>query len=186
MAKTDNRHSVRHHGHTVDTPDVTPYGFRILGYLVTKNDRPLIPFLNEMLVWMQNSRVGFFATIIYSYFILYLVCAVIKGNIKFGIRIPFIVRFYPMKPHRTWMNSFIFNIIMLLLAAAGIMQLATNCFPTYARNTAIYNMFGLQVNYMRFYTIFYRYKIFGIAFVAWSILSLFYMLFTCNRLPKHA
>lgn len=139
-----------------------------------------------MLVWMQNSRVGFFATIIYSYFILYLVCAVIKGNIKFGIRIPFIVRFYPMKPHRTWMNSFIFNIIMLLLAAAGIMQLATNCFPTYARNTAIYNMFGLQVNYMRFYTIFYRYKIFGIAFVAWSILSLFYMLFTCNRLPKHA
>lgn len=112
--------------------------------------------------------------------------AVIKGNIKFGIRIPFIVRFYPMKRNETWMNSFLFNIIMMLLASTAITQLATCCFPVYTRNTAIYNMFGLQVNYMRFYKYFYRYKVFGIAFVSWSLLTLIYMLFTCNRLPKYA
>jgi hypothetical protein len=39
---------------------------------------------------------------------------------------------------------------------------------------------------MRFYKYFYQYKIFGIAFVAWSLLTFFYMLYTCNRLPKYA
>lgn len=74
---------------------------------------------------------------------------------------------------------------MMLLASTAITQLATCCFPAYVRNTAIYNMFGLQVNYMRFYKYFYRYKIFGVAFVSWSLLTLIYMLFTCNRLPKY-
>jgi hypothetical protein len=48
---------------------------------------------------MERSKAGFIATLIYAYLILYLVWAVIKGNIKFGIRIPFLVRFYPMKPN---------------------------------------------------------------------------------------
>ncbi len=139
-----------------------------------------------MLVYLQASKAGFFAAIVYTYLILYLVWAVIKGNIKFGLRIPFIVRFYPMKPNETWMNSFLFNIILMLMASAGITQFAACCFPTYTRNTAIYNLFGLQVNYMRFYKYFYQYKIFGIAFVSWSLLVLIYMLFTCNRLPKYA
>jgi LMBR1 domain-containing protein 1 len=134
---------------------------------------------------MENSNAGFVATFLYSYLILYLVWAVVKGNVKFGIRIPGIIRFYPMKPNETWMNSFLFNIIMLLIASTGITQLATSCFPTYTRNTAIYNMYGLQVNYMRFYRYLYQYKVFGIALVAWSLVTLIYLLFTCNRPPKY-
>lgn len=134
---------------------------------------------------MENSNAGFIATFLYSYFILYLVWAVVKGNVKFGIRIPLVVRFYPMKKNETWMNSFLFNIIMLLIASVGITQLATGCFPTYTRNTAIYNMFGLQVNYMRFYKYLYDKKVFGYALVVWAFLSLIYLLFTCRRPAKH-
>lgn len=134
---------------------------------------------------MQSHNAGFVATFLYSYFILYLVWAVVKGNAKFGIRIPMVIRFYPMKPNETWMNSFLFNIIMLLIASTGITQLATGCFPTYTRNTAIYNMYGLQVNYMRFYRYLYQYKVFGIAFVVWAGITLIYLLVTCNRKPKY-
>lgn len=151
-----------------------------------KNDRPLIPFLNEMLVGLENVKAGFLSTFLYAYFILYLVWAVVKGNIKFGIRIPMIVRFYPMKPNETWMNSFLFNIIMILLASVGITQLATSCFTTYTRNTAIYNMFGIQVNYMRFYRYLYQHKVFGIAFVIWAFVTLIYLLITCNKPSKFA
>lgn len=105
---------------------------------------------------------------------------------KFGLRIPLIVRFYPMKPNETWMNSFLFNIILLLLASVGITQLATGCFPTYTRNTAIYNMFGIQVNYMRFYRYLYQHKVFGIILVVWAFITLIYLMITCNRLPKYA
>ena len=134
---------------------------------------------------MENSNAGFVATFLYSYFILYLIWAVVKGNVKFGIRIPLIIRFYPMKPNETWLNTFLFNIIMLLIASTGVTQLATGCFPTYTRNTAIYNMYGLQVNYMRFYRYLYQYKVFGIAFVAWAGVTLIYLLITCGRKPKY-
>lgn len=83
------------------------------------------------------------------------------------------------------MNSFLFNIIMMLIASTGVTQLATGCFPTYTRNTAIYNMYGLQVNYMRFYRYLYQYKVFGIAFVAWAGVALIYMLIVCGRKPKY-
>lgn len=59
----------------------------------------MIPFLNELLVYMENHNAGFVATFLYAYFILYLIWAIVKGNVKFGLRIPMIVRFYPMKPN---------------------------------------------------------------------------------------
>lgn len=83
------------------------------------------------------------------------------------------------------MNSFLFNVILLSIASVGIIQLCINSFPTYTRNTEIYMIFGVQINYMRFYNIFYRYNVFPIALLVWTFITLIYMLITCNRKPKY-
>lgn len=80
------------------------------------------------------------------------------------------------------MNSFLFNVILLLIASVGITQLAASCFPSYSRNTQIYNMFGIQINYMRFYTYIYKKEIFPIALVIWTFLALIYLSITfCGK-----
>lgn len=108
-----------------------------------------------------------------------------KGNIKFGIRVPCCCRFHPMKKNETWMNSFLFNVILLSIASVGIIQLCINSFPTYTRNTEIYMIFGVQINYMRFYNIFYRHNVFPIALLIWTLVALVYMVVTINKKPKY-
>lgn len=75
--------------------------------------------------------------------------------------------------------------ILLLIASAGVIQLCISSFPTYTRNSEIYMIFGVQINYMRFYTAFYRYNVFPIALIIWTFLTLIYQLVTCNRKPAY-
>ena len=46
---------------------------------------------------MQNHNAAFIATVIYGFFVLYLLWCVQKGNFKVGLQIPCIVRLHPMK-----------------------------------------------------------------------------------------
>lgn len=170
----------------MDNSDVNAYLFRIFGNIAKRfTDRPLIPWLNELLIKLEEANAGFVATFVFAYFCLYMLWCVQKGNIKFGIRIPCCCRFHPMKENETWMNSFLFNVILLMIASAGVIQLCIGSFPTYTRNTEIYMIFGVQINYMRFYTAFYRYNVFPIALIVWSFLTLIYQLVTCNKKPSY-
>jgi len=71
--------------------------------------------LNKTLNGLENSGVGFMAMIIFTFFSVYMLWAVVKGNFKFGVRIPYCCAVHPMKPNETLMNSFLFNIWLLLL-----------------------------------------------------------------------
>lgn len=46
-------------------------------------------------------------------------------------------------------------------------------------------IFGNQINYMRFYTAFYRYNVFPIAFIIWTFITFLYQLYTCNKKPAY-
>ena len=83
------------------------------------------------------------------------------------------------------MNSFLFNVILLCIASVGITQLCISSFPTYTRNTEIYMIFGVQINDMRFYNVFYKHNVFAISFIVWSLIVLIYMIATCNRKPSY-
>lgn len=171
----------------MDHPDV-PYPLLSIFGNIVKNytkDRPLLPWFNELLIYMEEHNAGFVGTFIFAYLCLYMLWSVQKGNIKFGIRLPFCCRFHPMKENETWMNSFLFNVILLSIASVGVIQLCISSFPTYTRNTEIYMIFGVQINYMRFYNAFYKNNVFHIAFVAWSLLSLIFLLITCNKKPPY-
>jgi LMBR1 domain-containing protein 1 len=145
----------------------------------------LIPWLNELLIALEKGNAGFIATFVFAYFCLYMLWCVQKGNIKFGIRIPCCCRFHPMKQNETWMNSFLFNVILLLIASAGVIQLCISSFPTYTRNSEIYMIFGVQITYMRFFTAFYKHSVFTIALIIWTFLTLIYQLITCNKKPPY-
>lgn len=46
-------------------------------------------------------------------------------------------------------------------------------------------IFGVQINFMRFFTAFYKNNVFTIAFVVWAFIVLIYMIATCNRKPSY-
>jgi len=72
--------------------------YSLISSVLTKNGFRLTGFLNNMLVYLQeDGNVGFIATAIFMFLCLYLVWAVTKGNVKFGIRIPFLFSLHPMK-----------------------------------------------------------------------------------------
>lgn len=83
------------------------------------------------------------------------------------------------------MNSFLFNVILMLIASAGVIQLCISSFPTYTRNTEIYMIIGLQLNYMKFYSAFYQNNVFHIAFVIWAGLACIFQCITCNKKPEY-
>lgn len=57
---------------------------------------PPTGFLNVMFIGLDNAF-GLFGTVAYAIFAFYLLLAVIKGNFKFGMRIPFLFEIHPMK-----------------------------------------------------------------------------------------
>jgi LMBR1 domain-containing protein 1 len=158
----------------------------LFGLLIKRSDgKPLIPFLNELFTYLQTHNAAFVATILYGFLVLYLLWCLQKGNFKVGLQIPFLVRLHPMKENETWMNSFLVNIILLLLGSVAVTQFSAQCFQNYARLTEIYSMFGLQINYMRFYTYLYQHRIFPIAFLAVAGLSFIYQVYRCCARSDH-
>ena len=69
----------------------------LLSVVVKYNSFPANAFLNNMLLGLEGGNAGFIATAIFGFLVLYLLWCTQKGNIKFGIRIPFIFSLHLMK-----------------------------------------------------------------------------------------
>ncbi len=69
-----------------------------LVYLVLTNDNgfPLHPFLNKLIVYLEESYFDFVGIAVFGGLALFLIWCVMKGNIKFGTRF-LIFSFHPMK-----------------------------------------------------------------------------------------
>lgn len=147
---------------------------QILVYAVIRNNNvPLTGFLTNMLVDLQEGSAGFVATAILALLSIYLIWAVTKGNMKFGVRIPFLFTLHPMKPNETLMNSFLFNVWIILISSIAVIQFLTTVFEQYVRLSTVDMLFGTQVKYMEFYQWFYTNRIFEYALLIWSALGLF-------------
>jgi len=87
----------------------------IFCYLLLKVDgRPVEPFLNDMLEGLETSNVSVVATILFALIGYYMMIAAIKGNVRIGMRV-LCFTFYPLLPNETFVNSFIFNAILMNL-----------------------------------------------------------------------
>lgn len=77
------------------------------------------------------------------------------------------------------------NVLFLILASVGVIQLCLSSFPTYTRMAEINTIFNSEIRYMRLYRLFFEKSIFQIALIGWTVLTLLYLLITCNRPPKY-
>ena len=105
----------------------------IFCYSLLKIDgRPVHPFLNDMLEGLEQSKVSVLATIMFAFIGYYMMLAAIKGNVRVGMRL-LCFTFYPLLPNETFVNSFIFNAMLMNLWMFGLVQFLTDLFNEYIR-----------------------------------------------------
>ena len=123
----------------------------IFCYLLLKVDgRPVNPFLNNMLEYLEQSKVSVLATILFALIGYYMMMAAIKGNVRVGMRV-LCFTFYPLLPNETFVNSFVFNAILMNLWMFALVQFMTDMFQEYIRQTSISMIFSVQIKNMYFY-----------------------------------
>ena len=100
----------------------------------------------------------------------------IKGNFKFGVRILCCWEIFPMKANGTYMNTFLFNVTLILLASCSITQFCSDCLEDYVAFTDINMIFNVQIKYLKFFKFFYKNHIFQYILFIIFVISLIYLL----------
>ena len=157
-------------------------------YFYIKNGRPGYPFLSYLLIFFQDESVSFLSFFIFALLCLYLLFCLIKGNFKFGVRILCCWSIHPMKKDKTYMNSFILNVSLILLGSCAITQFCTDCLYDYVSFTDIDSMFNVMIKNLKFFYIFYKYHIFQYIFFGVFVLSFVYLIIrpTDRRKPIYS
>ncbi|GMP85851.1 hypothetical protein CsSME_00038857 [Camellia sinensis var. sinensis] len=133
---------------------------------------PLSPFLNEVFVKL-DSVWGLLGTAAFAFFCFYLLLAVIAGAMMLGMRLVFIT-IHPMKWGATLMNSFLFNVGLILLCSISVIQFCATAFAYYAQATAAQEIFGHTLQSLRGIKYLYKYNVFQIAFIGLAGLTFVY------------
>lgn len=137
-------------------------------------DPPLAPFLNNFFSFF-DSWFPLFGVCSVAIFTFYLLLAAVKGAFKFGLRFLFF-QIHPMKIGKTYMSSFMFNIALVLLCALPVVQFCQDAFGDYARFAEIRQIFGVQIQYLQFFSLFWENNLFIYIFFAISILTAGYLI----------
>lgn len=136
-------------------------------------DEPLSPFLNLYFRWFDN-WFSLFGTLSVAIFTLYLLLCAVKGCFKFGMRLGFFT-LHPMKVNKTYMSSFMFNMGLILLCALPVVQFCTIAFSDYARYTNTLQIMGTQVQYLKFFSYFWKNDVFVYMFFCFWFLASCYL-----------
>jgi LMBR1 domain-containing protein 1 len=151
-------------------------------FYILKDGRPGYPFLSYLLIFFQDHDVSFLSFAIFSLLTLYLLFCVIKGNFKFGVRILCCWSVHPMKKGKTYMNSFLFNISLILLGSMAITQFVSDCLSDYVAFTDVDALFNSIIKNLRFFKYFYRYHIFQYILFVVFVLCFIYLI--CRPVDK--
>ncbi|XP_061369224.1 LIMR family protein At5g01460 isoform X2 [Gastrolobium bilobum] len=135
-------------------------------------DPPLSPFLNEVFIKLDDVW-GLLGTAAFAFFCFYLLLAVIAGATMLGLRLVFIT-IHPMKWGATLMNSFLFNVGLILLCSISVIQFCSTAFAYYAQATAAQEIFSHTLESLRGIKYLYKYNVFQIAFVVLAGLTFVY------------
>lgn len=138
-------------------------------------DPPYHPFLNNLFNELEIPQFSLFGVCAFAFYSFYLLWACVAGNFKLGLRIPLILKIYPMEYQNTYMNAFLVNTWVILLASVPTVQFCATAFPVYARGSDINVIFGNQVQHLRFFSYFFRNNVFIWAMLAISFLTLIYL-----------
>jgi len=147
-------------------------------YVIVRKYEPTFSsiFLNALFAAFEGPGLYPFGVALFGVFNLYLLLCVVKGCLKFGMRIFICFSIHPMKAGATPLNSILFNVLMVLLSSATVVQFSQEAFSDYARLTDADVIFAAQIKYLTFYSYFFENNVFLYALLGWFLLSLIYLL----------
>eukprot|EP00899_Mesostigma_viride_P010788 jgi/Mesvir1/19710/Mv09970-RA.1 len=137
-------------------------------------DPPLTPFLNDVFVKLDDVF-GLFGTSAFALFCFWLMLCTIKGNMKLGLRL-LIFTVHPMKVGGTMMSSFLFNVGMILLCSISLVQFCAQAFELYAKETAVDEIFGDEIEHLKGLKYLYKYNVFIYIFMGMAFFSFIFLL----------
>ena len=106
----------------------------------------------------------------------YLLICTVKGNFKFGLRIMILGQIHPMKKDNTYMNSILFNVLLVMLTSVSVIQFSIKAFGEYTSMTDADIIFNTQIKYLTFYSFFFQYNIFEYIMLGIALISLIYLI----------
>ena len=148
----------------------------VLYVLLQKNGQPFHKFLNIPLVKLTNVNLSFLAISIYILFSFYLLLITIKGHYKFGIRFRFLGELHAMKKDNSYLNSILFNVVLVMLTSVSIMQISIRAFGEYTNLTDANIIFNTQITNLNFYSFFFKYNIFEYGMIIIAVISFLYFI----------
>lgn len=149
--------------------------------LVVKNKIPHSEFLNDVFVFFEFKMARFISSIFFSSIAIYILATVVKGTIKFGLRFLFCMPIHPMLVGRTFINSFLFNLMLVMLTTPAIIHFIIELFEAYLRGTSAAFIFTGLVRKMKWFKWFYETKLFFYVYLGFAFLSLVYLLCKPNN-----
>lgn len=149
--------------------------------LVVKNKIPHNEFLNKVFVFFEFSIARFVSSIVFASISIYILVTVVKGTIKFGLRFLLFMPIHPMKVGRTFINSFLFNLKLIMLCTPAIIHFIIELFESYLRGTSAAFLFTILVERMKWFKWFYEKNVFFYAYLAMALLTLIYLLVKPNN-----
>jgi LMBR1 domain-containing protein 1 len=132
---------------------------------------PPSTFLNQLFIGLTIPGFALFGVLAFTFYSFYLLWCGIKGNFRLGLRIPYLIKIYPMELNNTMMNAFLFNTWIVLLISLPTLQFSATAFPVYARLTQVNLIFGVQIRYLKFFTYFFSTSAFIIAMLVIVVLT---------------
>lgn len=127
---------------------------------------PVFDVLGDFFVWLDRATALPIATALYALFAFYMLACVMKGNFKFGLRVFIIFTIHPMRLGGTMLNSFLFNVGLILLTSLALVQFCTNAFLQYAQFAAAAELFGVAVQKLRYIEYFFYFYSAGMVGIA--------------------
>ena len=150
---------------------------QIVFYIIIRfDDKPLFTFLNVPLVALADANLSFLSIVIYIVMTFYLLIATVKGNFKFGLRIMILGAIHPMKKDKTYMNSILFNVMLVMLTSVSVIQFSIRAFGEYTSLTDADIIFNTQIKYLTFYRFFFNYNIFEYGMLIIAVISFVYLI----------
>ncbi|GIQ89394.1 LMBR1-like membrane protein, partial [Kipferlia bialata] len=135
---------------------------------------PISPFLDAFLAQFSNAEMV--TIVLYSLLSLYLLFAVIKGTIKFGFRFLLFAVVHPMQQGKTFLNSFLFNVGLMLLSSLAVVEFCATAFSTYFKDSTVDLLFNNTLDnlaYVHYFFDYASYVMLGFAVLTLLILVLF-------------
>eukprot|EP00921_Rhytidocystis_pertsovi_P002049 GHVQ01003514.1.p1 GENE.GHVQ01003514.1~~GHVQ01003514.1.p1 ORF type:complete len:609 (+),score=67.61 GHVQ01003514.1:86-1828(+) len=132
-------------------------------------------FIDAMLDSISKTKVGLLAVVIYALLVCYLLLCVMKGCFKFGMRVFCCFAIHPMKKDETHLNSFLFNVALILISSTAVIQFSQQAFRNYGAETAAMWIFEVQLHAMKFFGAFFRTNAFVYMLLSWSLITAIYL-----------